>query len=949
MAQDLSRAAFDVRVPKHWSSVRAQQGRLISDDDWNEADAVDKEDMRRTRAQIIGPTGSPDAGFRVDVPHVVADRIDFAISAGTMYVGGLRVTLEQAEGYSLQRDWLQQLPADRPTFSDRPDRVDAVYLEVWQQPVTAVEDAELTEVALGGPDTSVRMRTMRRVRVLPDVGTERCAAAWALVQAKLGTLSEDNELASGATLRVGYVPNAGPGANLCSPSAQDGYLGAENQAIRVEIGSGGNKLLWGYDNASPLYRVRVTTEAGVQIVRFLQPPEDEAHWPLAQQSVELLPWSAVLPNGQKVAETTGGFLAKVAASYDPNTQAITTTPAVPAGFGSAWQSRLDAEAISSVQDSYYYLRVWNRGADTASANEIPFTVGTPLELTGTGLTVTLQGTPFRPGDFWIIAARPESPDQVVPWGLEFGLSAEGPRRFYAPLALIRWRRDGGHTTFDCRPTYVPLTRQRGCCVTLHPNTNWQHTLDSVAGDDDVCVCFAPGDFETTRTIEFRNRNVRVHGDGGGSRINGRGLETVLRFVGCASVDVSDLTVRADTPGPAEGPKPRLGGAITTMDCDRVRVCDVTARCAPGPITEAAAISLHTTFTEHRARTSSARVTGCAIVVGGNQVGLQVVNYGRTEITDNTVQVDPAENRTFPAVWLDDKRYLRLFRRTLLYDYGLGEAPRPSVPGTQQITIGDLLVWIVADESVSTQWATVANWRRLPARRRDRLAVGEFLYEMAESLLRGFGTVGVHSSPAFVKFISGLIGGATSASGVRLVGARGIVVGGTVSHDVRISGNCVTDVVQGIHVGISTRRPRNPGPEAPVSDTAGRVVIEKNVVHVALMPESAVERHGIFVGNNRSLLIDGNMVTCEKVGTAARLWVEGIRVYGFYGPSAHLSRNHLAGFDAGIRAAAINHLRAGPASLWQIWHNISEGFPCVDLNLKVGSGQTTWVSQVENKP
>ena len=41
MAQDRSRSAFDVRQPKHWSSVQTQMGRLISDDDWNEADAIE--------------------------------------------------------------------------------------------------------------------------------------------------------------------------------------------------------------------------------------------------------------------------------------------------------------------------------------------------------------------------------------------------------------------------------------------------------------------------------------------------------------------------------------------------------------------------------------------------------------------------------------------------------------------------------------------------------------------------------------------------------------------------------------------------------------------------------------------------------------------------------------------------------------------------------------------
>ena len=67
MAQDLSRSAFD--VSKHWSSLQAQQGRLLTDDDWNEADAIDKEDLRRTRAELIGASGSPDGGFLVANPR----------------------------------------------------------------------------------------------------------------------------------------------------------------------------------------------------------------------------------------------------------------------------------------------------------------------------------------------------------------------------------------------------------------------------------------------------------------------------------------------------------------------------------------------------------------------------------------------------------------------------------------------------------------------------------------------------------------------------------------------------------------------------------------------------------------------------------------------------------------------------------------------------------------
>ena len=72
-------------------------------------------------------------------------------------------------------------------------------------PVEAVEDSELFEVALGGPDTSTRIRTIQRVRFFEDVGEDDCADAWQAVQDDwaangLGTLNDENERVPNVTL-----------------------------------------------------------------------------------------------------------------------------------------------------------------------------------------------------------------------------------------------------------------------------------------------------------------------------------------------------------------------------------------------------------------------------------------------------------------------------------------------------------------------------------------------------------------------------------------------------------------------------------------------------------------------------------------------------------------------------------------------------------------------------
>jgi len=89
---DLSRVGTDFR--KRYAGVRMQQGRVLSDDVFNNAECIDEEDMRRTRIDVIGPVGSPDSGFLPVVPAgplAVPGKVQFSIAAGTLYLGGLRI------------------------------------------------------------------------------------------------------------------------------------------------------------------------------------------------------------------------------------------------------------------------------------------------------------------------------------------------------------------------------------------------------------------------------------------------------------------------------------------------------------------------------------------------------------------------------------------------------------------------------------------------------------------------------------------------------------------------------------------------------------------------------------------------------------------------------------------------------------------------------------------
>src|SRR5215472_4103198 len=65
MKADLSRNSFD--RAQHFSAVRLQQGRIVTDADWNEQADITRYRAESQALDIIGPSGAPlgAAGYRV--------------------------------------------------------------------------------------------------------------------------------------------------------------------------------------------------------------------------------------------------------------------------------------------------------------------------------------------------------------------------------------------------------------------------------------------------------------------------------------------------------------------------------------------------------------------------------------------------------------------------------------------------------------------------------------------------------------------------------------------------------------------------------------------------------------------------------------------------------------------------------------------------------------------
>ena len=452
---DISRSMFDPR--KHYTGKWTLQGRLITDGDENDRESIGAEERRRALLDIIGAYGSPDDGWRIDNVRDVGGTLDFDILAGSLYLGGLRLEHEATQTYRTQRDHLEA-EAIAAATDNQPNRRDLVLLEAYEAPVTAVEDGELLDPAIG-VDTSARSRRFQRVHVIADVDARNCDQAWQLMLDILagtngGTIGVDCRQVVDTRLSVTYTEE-GIDDDLCEPPLVGGYLGAENQAIRVQLVAD-DRLTWGFDNAAPLYRVQLSADRTV--VTLITPPRDAWNTPIVGQVVELLPWGAVLSNGEKTAALSGHLTRIVA--VDPSDPAaggamtVTLADAVPTNGFTTWEARPDADQLRG-DAPFVFMHIWNRGGDITSAPGIPFTVGTPLTLGTTGIQITITGGDTVRDDYWVIAARPETPTRVLPWELEDGALPLGVRRYVAPLALLRWNADGTVAVTDCRPAVSP--------------------------------------------------------------------------------------------------------------------------------------------------------------------------------------------------------------------------------------------------------------------------------------------------------------------------------------------------------------------------------------------------------------------------------------------------------------------------------------------------------------
>ena len=512
MNGDLTRDRFDVR--NGFTAVRAQQGRVTLDADHNEQVDIQLDDTRQGRRDVIGESGAPadEPGFGVTVVAGAP-----LLGAGRYVVEGLRVRNPGPLPLGAAQPFLPgtTLPAAAGTF--------LAYLEVWERPLTAVEEPAIREVALGGPDTTLRDQLVWQVRWLRlgGVGLDTtCAAAGNALRA-LGQQFD-------GTLEPRLQPASGSGPCIVADAAQ--FRGLENQLYRIEIHAGSLDASGTPTGVAPTFKWSRDNGAVVATVVGLS-----SSAPIMLQVDRLGPGGAAgfergvtveVRNERSVLEGTTGILARVD-DVEGDTLRL---------------SLLDGAAVAALQGVLGGARVIVRRWDSAGA----LALGAGFVNLEDGLQVSfLAAGRYRTGDFWLIPARTASipgTTSALDWPLTApGASSYVPQRSRGPVrrraALAILERDGaGAWTArnDCRAQFPPLT----AVMTLeHAGGDGQHARSGTWLPAPIGIVLARG------RIPVVNAAVRFR------VASGRGVLSVPDPT--APRPVTEVVVRTDADGRAQ--------------------------------------------------------------------------------------------------------------------------------------------------------------------------------------------------------------------------------------------------------------------------------------------------------------------------------------------------------------------------------------------------------------
>jgi hypothetical protein len=361
MKTQISRDGF--RPEQRYSGVYQQQGRMLTDRDWNEMVDVLKTRIDDGLADALG-TGLPRGGAL----RVLGQPAGAPLFApGRVWAGGVAGQVASANGGPAPFGYGQQ--ADFPSPPALPTGQPYVlYADLWERPVLALEEDDLRDPALTGPyDTSTRRRTLAQVKWAPAGRDPENPA--------------HNPPRGNALLSLRVPANA--------PAASGDFL------FRVEI----HKITWpagAAPEAPSSIVVKWSRENGARHFRYTEAPPSFLTGKGA--------WEVWKP----VAETHLGY---AFGSWAPERGVLSAQAATLSGDAGSFIRRWDGYCLLNQANG-----VWSKPAEGSADDPRKTAPEAQVEIENGALVVTLgdrtlklsldlQGRTFLAGDAWTVPVR----------------------------------------------------------------------------------------------------------------------------------------------------------------------------------------------------------------------------------------------------------------------------------------------------------------------------------------------------------------------------------------------------------------------------------------------------------------------------------------------------------------------------------------------------------------
>jgi len=160
MKTQISRDSFN--GDKRYSGVYLQQGRMITDADWNEETEISRRRLDDALADAVTSGVPRDNGLELEA---VAGQ-PLRLRQGRLYAGGVGALVTGTQADPAQPFGLnQQADLPLPDGVTPPAAGYRLYADVWERAATSLEDAtQLRDPAFHGADTAARTQTMAQVK-----------------------------------------------------------------------------------------------------------------------------------------------------------------------------------------------------------------------------------------------------------------------------------------------------------------------------------------------------------------------------------------------------------------------------------------------------------------------------------------------------------------------------------------------------------------------------------------------------------------------------------------------------------------------------------------------------------------------------------------------------------------------------------------------------------------